>query len=216
MKQPIFITGTGTDIGKTVVASVITEALGADYWKPVQAGFDTGTDALRLQDLLSNSTSIVHPELYKLSLPASPHIAAKKDGVRIDLDSIIERCGQIIAHSGKGKPLVIEGAGGLMVPLNDTEFISDLITRLNARVILVSRNYLGSINHSLLTAFVCKVKKMDVAGWIFNDEYMDYENEIAAWTGIPMIASLPFSRTVDSAFVREEAIRIKPALDKWL
>jgi hypothetical protein len=90
------------------------------------------------------------------------------------------------------QPLVIEGAGGLFVPLNDRQFIIDLIQKLDATVLLVSRNYLGSINHSLLTAAACRRQDLRVAGWIFNDQYMRYEQEIAQWTGIPAIASIPF------------------------
>ena len=81
--------------------------------------------------------------------------------------------------------LIIEGAGGLMVPLNGKEFAADLFKKLNAKIILVSRNYLGSINHSLLTAQVCKHYRLPVAGWLFNDQYLDYENEIVQWSGIP-------------------------------
>ena len=87
--------------------------------------------------------------------------------------------------------LVIEGAGGLMVPLNEKEFVIDLIRALNARLILVSRNYLGSINHSLLSAHICRSHGLDVAGWIFNDQYLDYEKQIAEWSGYPRICSLP-------------------------
>ncbi len=108
------------------------------------------------------------------------------------------------------KPLIIEGAGGLLVPLNEKEFVLDLAVKLDATLILVSRNYLGSINHSLLTAAVCKAHGLQVAGWIFNDQYLHYEQEIVQWSGIPAIASIPGTELPDTAWIRKQADRIKP------
>src|SRR6478735_5373180 len=198
MQQPIFITAIGTDVGKTIVSAIITEALQADYWKPVQAGFYDGTDALTVKDLISNNDTIIHPEVYKLSLAASPHISARIEHVKVDLDLINKTCRKL--ETGN-RQLIIEGAGGLMAPLNENEFIIDLIQKLNARVILVSRNYLGSINHSLLTAAACKQKKLDVVGWIFNDQYMNYEDEIVRWSGYKKITSIPFATDVNRSFI---------------
>ena len=147
--QPIFITGIGTGVGKTIVSAIVTEALQADYWKPVQAGFMEGTDKTVVRDLLSNHTSRVHEEVYKLKLAASPHIAAREENIEIDLEKIYRDYSQLLISNDH---VVIEGAGGIMVPLNEREFVIDLIKILDAKVILVSRNYLGSINHSLLTA----------------------------------------------------------------
>jgi dethiobiotin synthetase len=209
--QPIFITGIGTGIGKTLAAAVVTEALGASYWKPVQAGFDDGTDSEWIGERISNPQGRLYPETYKLSLAASPHIAARQEGVVIDLDRIVAQFRTI-----GNRPLVIEGAGGLFVPLNDRQFIIDLIRQLDATVLLVSRNYLGSINHSLLTAAACRREGLRVAGWIFNDQYMRYEQEIAQWSGIPAIASIPFEDDLSRDFVREQAIRIRPALQATL
>lgn len=207
--RPIFITGIGTDVGKTVVAAIVTEALGAVYWKPVQAGFDQGTDTEWVGARLSGGPERVAPEVYRLRMPASPHIAAREEGIEIHL-------GMIRDAMPAGRPLVIEGAGGLMVPLNQREFVVDLVRRLDALVILVSRNYLGSINHSLLTAAVCKAHGLDVVGWIFNDQYMDYEQEIAEWSGIKGLGSIPLSQMPDKAFVADQARRIRPALEASL
>ena len=207
--QPIFITGIGTGIGKTIVSAIITEALQADFWKPVQAGFKDGTDTVEIKELISNNLSVIHPEAYKLSLPASPHIAARKDNIHIDLNGIKEKYHQLSTNSHQ---LIIEGAGGLMVPLNENEFVIDLIQKLSARVILVSRNYLGSINHSLLTAAVCKQRNIDVIGWVFNGAYMNYEDEIVQWTSIPKIAAVPFVEYVTSDFILAEAKKIKVQL----
>src|SRR3954470_2117229 len=106
--KPIFITGIGTGIGKTVAASIITEALQCDYWKPVQAGIDDGTDALTVKDLISNTQTIVHPELYRLQLPASPHIAAREEDITINLEAIYRYYSQLTTYH---LPLIIEGAG---------------------------------------------------------------------------------------------------------
>ena len=187
----------------------VTEVLKADYWKPVQAGYDNGIlTAEWIKGMISNTKSEIHPETYKLKLAASPHIAAREEGVRISLDLIEMELEGIVNQKSEvgskklniGLPtsdvrhLIIEGAGGLMVPLNEKEFAADLFKRLNAKIILVSRNYLGSINHSLLTAQVCKHYDLPVIGWIFNDQYLDYEkNEIVQWSGFPKIAAvIPF------------------------
>lgn len=227
MINTIFITGIGTDVGKTIVSAILVEALQADYWKPVQAGFDEGTDSEFIRAVINNDKTIIHPETYKLKLAASPHIAARDEAVKIDLDKIEEDHfkivnGQLTMVNEKHSvhhallttnTLIIEGAGGLMVPLNEEEFVLDLIKKLHTKVILVSRNYLGSINHSLLTAKVCKENNIDVAGWIFNDQYLDYENEIVQWSGYPTIASLPFSKTVDKAFIKDQADKLRTELE---
>ena len=207
--RPIFITGIGTGIGKTVVSAIVTEALQADYWKPVQAGFEDGTDALSIQNLISNAVSVIHPEVYKLQMPASPHIAAQAENIEIVLDEIVR-----FKPSTSNKHLIIEGAGGVIVPLNKNEFVIDLILKLQARVILVSRNYLGSINHSLLTAELCKQKNVDVIGWIFNDQYLDYESEIVNWSGFQRIATVPLSDTIDKVFVQQQASLIRSSLQQ--
>jgi dethiobiotin synthetase len=201
--RPVFISGIGTGVGKTLVSAIVAEALGAYYWKPVQAGFDEGTDAEWVGARIGSGR--VLPELYKLRMPASPHIAAREEGVVISLDKI---AGELPSP----RPLVVEGAGGLFVPLNDREFMVDLALRLDATVILVSRNYLGSINHSLLTAEACKVRGVRVAGWVFNDQYGHYENEIAHWSGLPVLGSVPFRAGPDTEFVRAQALLLKPGL----
>lgn len=207
--QPIFITGIGTGIGKTIVSAIVAEALQVNYWKPVQTGFDDGTDALLVEHLISNDKTIIHPEVYKLKLPASPHIAAREENIKIDLNKIIQAYSELKTQNSK---LIIEGAGGLLVPLNENEFVIDLIKKLNAKVILVSRNYLGSINHSLLTAEVCKQNNIDVIGWIFNDQYMHYEEEIVQWSGYKKLGSVSFSSTPDKNFIKQEAEKISASL----
>lgn len=211
MSDPIFITGIGTDVGKTLIAAIITEALNADYWKPIQAGYADGTDAELISSLISNPVSKIHPELYKLQTPASPHIAAKKDNLVIDMDQLATQATAII-HQTQNRPLIIEGAGGLLVPLSDNLMVADLAEKLNARIILVSRNYLGSINHSLLTAAYCKNRGLNVAGWIFSDDYMNYEDEIVKWSGYRSIASIPKLERIDKPTIKQQAERIRLSL----
>ena len=204
--QPIFITGIGTGVGKTLVSAIVTEAIGGWYWKPVQAGFDEGTDGQWVAERLSRRADHgdlsgavrVLPEAYMLKMPASPHIAARKEGLTIRVEDIASKL-------PVQRPLVVEGAGGLLVPLNDDQFMADLALALDATVVLVSRNYLGSINHSLLTAAVCRMRGLRVAGWIFNDQYGNYEEEIVRWTGYPRLGSIPFRESPDGDFVKEQA-----------
>jgi dethiobiotin synthetase len=204
--KPIFISGIGTGIGKTLIAAVITEALKADYWKPVQAGFEPGTDSELVASLVSNSETIIHPETYLLELAGSPHIAAKKENRRIEPKKIAQSLSEI----GTNRPLVIEGAGGLMVPLNEKEFVIDLIRMLDAKLVLVSRNYLGSINHSLMSARICREYGLDVVGWVFNDQYMNYEQEIVGWSGYPALFSLPLMSLVSKQTIFAAAGSIPP------
>jgi dethiobiotin synthetase len=200
--KPVFISGIGTGIGKTVVAAVLTEALKADYWKPVQAGYET--DSILMTSLISNPETRIHPETYKLRQAASPHIAAREENIRIELRRIHDDYKKMDPL----RPLIIEGAGGLLVPLNQNEFVLDLIKKLDARLILVSRNYLGSINHSLMTAAICRQAGLDVAGWVFNDQYLHYEPEIAGWSNYPILFSLPKMEEVTRRSVLEVSGRI--------
>jgi len=208
--KPIFITGTGTDVGKTIIAAIVTEALHADYWKPIQAGYTGGTDSLSVAEMITNKKTAIHPELYKLKLPASPHIAAREEGKKISIKKIIK-------HLPETKNiLIIEGAGGLMVPLNEKSLILHLIKKLKAKVIIVSKNELGSINHSLLTAAVFKKEKIDVAGWVFNEDFMNYDDEIASWSGYPIIATVKHLPEISKESIKEAAVKMKRKLQNFL
>ncbi len=157
----LFITGISTDVGKTIASAIITEALEADYWKPVQAGDLDNSDSHKIKSLISNCETTIHPNSYKLRTPASPHLAAELDGITIDLNKIVEPV--VDGH------LVIEGAGGVLVPLNETDCVIDLI-QPDYKVVLVSRHYLGSINHTLLTIEALKSRNIDIAGVIFSGD----------------------------------------------
>jgi dethiobiotin synthetase len=178
----LFITGIGTDVGKTIASAIIVEALEADYWKPVQAGDLDYSDTHKIKQYIANNTSLFHKNSYGLNTPASPHFAAKLDNIEIDLDQIQEP--ETENH------LVIEGAGGIFVPLNDKDCVIDLI-QSDYKVIVVSRHYLGSINHTLLTVEALKNRKINVAGIIFNgDENQATESIILNKTGIKMIGRI--------------------------
>lgn len=153
-----FVSAIDTDSGKTLVSAIMATALSADYWKPVQSGQPTDSDTIR--QWLPQLT--IHPEAYKLQMPASPHAAAEAEGVSLRKEAIIA--------PETSNALIIEGAGGLMVPLNDEDFMVDLIPQLQAEVILVSNFYLGSINHTLLSAALLKQRKLPVKGIIFNGD----------------------------------------------
>ena len=139
-----FITGIGTDVGKTIVSAILTEALKADYWKPVQSGVADGTDKSLVSSLITNTTSVCHNESYSFQEPASPHLAASLENQKIKLEQMHLPDTQ--------NDLIIEGAGGILVPLNDSNYVIDLAQEFEADVILVCRNYLGCINHSLLSS----------------------------------------------------------------
>ncbi|MEO6916759.1 MAG: dethiobiotin synthase [Chitinophagaceae bacterium] len=204
---PVFITGIGTDVGKTLVSAIVTKALGARYWKPIQAGSLDATDS----DLVKKLTgSTICAESYRLDQPASPHISAREQGATIDLEVISSDFSNMLDTADEY--LVIEGAGGLLVPLNESETVADLIKKLHAVVIIVSRNYLGSINHSLLTASYCRQENIPVAGWIFTDEYMGYEDEISHRSGYPIIGKIPFLPEITENTIAFQADRIRRAL----
>ncbi|ARN78101.1 dethiobiotin synthase [Nonlabens spongiae] len=204
MKQ-IFITGIGTDVGKTVVSAIVTEALEADYWKPIQSGLDT-TDRKTVQTLISNQKSVIHPEAYRLQTPMSPHESAKKDGVEIRLEEI--------SRPQTDNHLIIEGAGGLLVPLNDRHTIADLIEP-DDQVILVSSGYLGSINHTLLTVEALKSRGLDCAGIIYN--HVDLEGTIEIiekMTSVPTLAIIEKHEAINSELVDQYATKFKSALEQ--
>jgi dethiobiotin synthetase len=175
-----FITGIGTEIGKTLVSAIVTEYLQADYWKPVQSGDLHWTDTMKVQSLISNTKSVFHPERHRLNAPLSPHASAALDGVQIKLSDFT------LPHTSNH--LVVEGAGGLMVPLNEHDVLLDLIQQLQIPVILVSRNYLGSINHTLLSFDALKQRNIPIAGIVFNGEPNPAsESFIENYTQLPVL-----------------------------
>ena len=178
----LFITGISTDVGKTIASAIVVEALQADYWKPIQAGDLDNSDSHKINALGNSQKAKVFPNSYALNTPASPHLAAKLDGITIDLKQIKE--------PKTNNHLVIEGAGGILVPLNDTDCVVDLIQK-DYKVIVVSRHYLGSINHTLLTFEALKNRNIAVAGIIFSgDENKATEEIILKKTGANFIGRI--------------------------
>lgn len=193
----IFITGISTDVGKTITAAIVVEALEADYWKPVQAGDLDNSDSHKVKAQVSNSKSQFYPNSYQLNTPASPHLAAEIDGITIDLKQIQE--------PKTDNHLVIEGAGGIFVPLNENDSIIDLI-QPDYKVIVVSRHYLGSINHTLLTIEAIRNRGFEVAGIIFSgSENKSTESLILNKTNIKCIGRIDEEPYFDQNVIREYA-----------
>jgi dethiobiotin synthetase len=199
-----FVTAINTDSGKTLVSAIITEMLGADYWKPIQSGMPR--DTITVQSLITNDRSNFYKEAYLLNTPASPHFAAAKDNLIISIDKVVPPI--------SNRDLVIEGAGGVMVPLNDQDIMIDLVPKLNAEIILVSNLYLGSINHTLLTAEVIKSRGYKVRGIIFNGSDPSASIEIILKkTGLKCLLHLSQEDEINKEVVRKYAEQLKLCWD---
>ena len=197
MKQFI-VAGIGTEIGKTVASAILTTGLKANYWKPVQSGdIDTG-DAYWIRSWVPSAT--IHPSTYALTQPLSPHTAAEIDGITIQVDDF-----QIPTD----KTLIVELAGGIMVPLNDQQTNLDLIKHLNLPVILVSKNYLGSINHTILSYEILKQHGIPMAGIVFNGpENPSGEKFILNHTGLPLVLRVNTENELNEAVIASYADKI--------
>ncbi len=190
-----FITGIGTDVGKTIAAAILTEALEADYWKPIQAGDLENSDTHKVMRLISNEKSKFHPNAFALQRPMSPHAAAEIDGVEINIKKI--------KRPVTDNDLVIEGAGGVLVPVNNKETVLDLANPED-RIIVVSRNYLGSINHTLMTLEIIKSRGLNCFGIIFNGpEVKTTENVILEMSGNSFLGRVNQEPYFDKMVVRE-------------
>lgn len=197
-----FVTGISTDVGKTVVSAILAEALHAAYWKPVQAGDLDYSDSHKVKQW--TTTVEVLPEYHRLHHPMSPHAAAMRDEVTITSIPLPE----------PDQHLLVEGAGGLLVPLNAQGFlIADQVSEWNLPVILVSRHYLGSINHTLLSVEVLKNRNIPLAGIIFvGDENADTESIVAQQSKAPIIGRVPMATEINHAFIQEQADLLREPL----
>ncbi|MGN5374310.1 dethiobiotin synthase [Sphingomonas hankookensis] len=185
----IVVTGTDTDVGKTVFAAALTAALGAHYWKPVQAGIDDGTDRQRVARLAGIAPDRILPEAYALATPCSPHRAAAIDGLTIDLDRL--------ALPPVAGPLVVEGAGGVMVPIVGATTFADLFARWGRPVVLVARTALGTINHSLLSIEALRARGVPLLGVAFvGDAMPDSEDTIVRMGKTRRLGRLPHLPTL--------------------
>ncbi len=182
-----FITGTDTDIGKTVVAAMLAKGLGAAYFKPIQSGTEQGTDAKRVRVLTELPSHRIIPSRYTLQAPRSPHEAARLEARHIDIRSI-----HLPSQESAGARLVVEGAGGLLVPLNDHDLMIDLIQHWRLPVVLVAPNRLGAINQTLLSLEALALRSLPVVGVILN-QGIDDENArtIAHFGKVPVLAQIP-------------------------
>jgi dethiobiotin synthetase len=182
----IIVTGTDTDVGKTVFAAALTAALGAQYWKPVQAGLDANgdSDSIRVAQLAGAPSARILAEAYRLSTPCSPHRAAEIDGVRIDPARL--------GLPDVDGPLVVEGAGGVLVPLTRTLVFADVFADWNSPVVLVARTALGTINHSLLSIEALRARGIAILGIAFvGDANPDSEATVAELGGVRRLGRLP-------------------------
>ncbi|GIM48704.1 dethiobiotin synthase [Capnocytophaga stomatis] len=206
MKNTYFITGISTDVGKTIVSAIITEALQADYWKPIQAGDLENSDTHKVKRLISNNKTLFHSSSYALNTPASPHLSAELDGISIDIKKI--------KRPDTDNHLVIEGAGGLLVPLNQTDTIADLILPSD-KIIIVSRHYLGSINHTLLTYEALKQRNLPVCGIIFSGkENKSSESIILKKTGTKFLGRIDEEPYFDKNVISYYADKLKLTLEE--
>jgi dethiobiotin synthetase len=183
-KMSFIIVGIHTGIGKTLCSAILCEALGYDYWKPVQAGDLDNSDSVFIKNHVSNPLCTIHPETYRLKLAASPHFAADTEGV------LIEKNKFILPKTANN--IIVETAGGIMSPLSKGVLNIDLIKHLNLPVILVSENYLGSINHTLMTVKHLQYQNIPIKGIVFNGEVVESSIDfILAETGLPLLFSIP-------------------------
>ncbi len=202
LKQGYFITGTDTDVGKTLAAAWLMLHLDADYWKPVQCGLDPQTDKQSVEGITGMSESRFHTEEYKLSTPLSPHEAAKRENVEILMEDF--------KLPETSRPLVVEGAGGLAVPLNKDKFIIDLIAQLGLPSILVCRSGLGTINHTLLSLDAMRAWGLEIAGLIMSGEKSPHNRAaLEEYGGVPIIAEIDYLETIN----KEALLAIKPEID---
>ena len=201
------IAGIHTGIGKTRCSAILAEALGYDYWKPIQAGDLENSDSVFVKKNIYNTNCTIHPEAYRLSLAASPHWAAQHDGIAIQKENII------IPETKNG--LIIETAGGVMSPLGDDFLNLDLILNFNLPVILVSNNYLGNINHTLLTVSALQHKNIQILGIVFcGEEVKPSQDYIIHYTKLKHLFSIPNFDTIDKSNLTNFAKTIIPQLQQ--
>lgn len=192
MTQPIIVTGTDTGIGKTIFSAALTQALSATYWKPVQSGLEEETDTQAVTRLTG---CMALPETYRLQIPASPHFSAEEEGVLIDVENLT-------LPEVEG-PLVVEGAGGLMVPLTRETLYIDLFKKWQAPIVLCARTGLGTINHSLLSIEALRARGCNLLGIVFiGDEVADSERTIAEYAGVKKLGRVPLLKDITPETIR--------------
>lgn len=198
----LFVTGIGTDVGKTLASAILVETLQADYWKPVQSGSVDAEDKESVRNLISNKNSMFYPEAYSFKEPLSPHYAALKENTEINLNQII--CPETPNH------LIVEGAGGILVPLNQQHYVIELAKRFDLEVVLVVRNYLGCINHTLLSIEYLLKHQYALKGLVLNGSFdKEVKDSIVNYANIPLLFEIPDLKEVNSLVVKQLANSIK-------
>jgi malonyl-CoA O-methyltransferase len=201
----VFVTGTDTGVGKTVVSAWLMRVLDADYWKPIQAGTEDETDTAVVQRLTGLPEGRFHESAYRLTAPLSPYEAARREGITIDLDRI--------ALPESARPLVVEGAGGILVPLNDRTFMTDLMAKFGLPAVIVARAELGTINHTLLTVEALRARGLPMAGVVMNGApNAANRRAIETFGRVQVIAEFPPLEPLDARTLAAAAARIAPAL----
>jgi len=202
MNKKYFITGIGTDVGKTIVSAILVEALKADYWKPIQSGDLHYSDTDKVREMVSNKKSKFHTSTYSFKEPASPHYSAQLENVVIDINKFT--LPQTDNH------LIVEGAGGLLVPLNENDLLIDLIQKFDVEVILVVKNYLGGINHTLLSIEALKSRKIDIKGIVFNGQSVPAsESFILNYSKLPLLGRVNQLESLNANSVLTESLKFK-------
>ena len=204
LMRGVFVTGTDTGVGKTVVCACLARAWGADYWKPVQTGLDVDEgDTPVVARLAGLPPERLHPPAYSVGPPFSPHLAAAHAGAEITLERL--------TLPDSPRPIVVEGAGGALVPLNGRELMIDLMGALNLPVVVVAADRLGAINHTLLTLEGLRARHLQVAGVILiGGPFADNAEAIERHGGAPVLARLPWTDRVEPDVVADWATQIPP------
>ncbi len=203
------VVGIGTEVGKTVVAAILVQALQGDYWKPIQCGHLDKSDSMTVRQWVSHPDFHIFPEAFRLQAPVSPHHASRLENIEISP--------ALLVPPKTKNPLIIEGAGGVLVPLNKETLLIDVIASWKIPCILVSRHYLGSINHTLLTIEALKNRKMDILGIVFNGpSSADTEEIIENLTYCPILGRLDPEPVINSSTIKKYAEQWKPLIKKFI
>jgi dethiobiotin synthetase len=198
----LFVCGIGTGVGKTVASAILTELFKADYWKPVQAGDLENGDKHKVEKWISNDVSRIFPETYALPYPLSPHASAEKAGIELDVSKIV--------LPETRNQLIIEGAGGLMVPLTYDKLYIEWVHENNLPVILISRHYLGSINHTLMSIECLKIRNIQIEGILFNGELNKESEKVIEKQGdIRVLGRIDASKKITKKFIKAQAEKLK-------
>ena len=202
----VFVTGIDTNIGKTFISAILAKTMNADYFKPIQCGDLENTDSDKVAYWAKAN---IHPETYKFKTPQSPHLAASLENKTINLNDI--NIPKTDNH------LVIEGAGGLLVPLNDKDYIIDIPKKFGLPVILVCRSYLGSLNHTLLAIEALKEREIEILGLVFNGKpNQESEDFLIKRSGLKKLLNVDWEEKIDDSVLEKYSTQLKPRLEKWI